>query len=409
MSICYMTIYVCVLIVNALGHQLHVNENGHFKIEQFTDLHYGDGNYDDETTQVMRTVLKVERPDFIAFTGDMVAGYSYDHTPGWYKKYWKRFTSICTETQIYYGCSLGNHDSEADLSREEIMILDKTHYYSLSQLGPSEITGSSNYYIPIYAYNNTKEIVFIIWFFDSMSSTCQGFEGYGCVEHSTIEWYKKESKRIEEEQGHLIQGVAFFHIPTQEFMTAPQHWSTVGTQYERVSCSPLNNGLISTFLSRGDIKGVFVGHDHNNCYQINYNGILLAYGRKTGIGCYGPSLGQKNGGRTIDIIINDQHNSTNNRGYSIHIESWITNSDGEREHKSSFVNMIGYQDICNGAHVPYPHWIDIPVGNLLIIMTIFFYTLIIIIISSILYISKRHLCKKNKKASDLFIVTEHSE
>lgn len=32
-----------------------------------------------------------------------------------------------------------------------------------------------------------------------------------------------------------------------------------------------------------------VGHDHNNDYHGEYEGITLSYGRKTGYSCYGPS------------------------------------------------------------------------------------------------------------------------
>ena len=36
------------------------------------------------------------------------------------------------------------------------------------------------------------------------------------------------------------------------------------------------------------VDWVTVGHDHNNDYYGNIDGINLAYGRKTGYGCYGP-------------------------------------------------------------------------------------------------------------------------
>ena len=44
-----------------------------------------------------------------------------------------------------------------------------------------------------------------------------------------------------------------------------------------------NSGMFESMLDKGDILGVFVGHDHNNDYLIDANGkILLAYGRKSG-------------------------------------------------------------------------------------------------------------------------------
>ena len=40
---------------------------------------------------------------------------------------------------------------------------------------------------------------------------------------------------------------------------------------------------------RGDIKALFVGHDHQNDFVVDYEGISLGYGGKTGYGSYGPA------------------------------------------------------------------------------------------------------------------------
>ena len=40
--------------------------------------------------------------------------------------------------------------------------------------------------------------------------------------------------------------------------------------------------------NRNNILGVFAGHDHNDDFNVLYEGIYLGYGRKTGYGNYGP-------------------------------------------------------------------------------------------------------------------------
>lgn len=45
---------------------------------------------------------------------------------------------------------LGNHDSQADMKREDVMKLDMTHDLSMASEGPNNITGFSNYVVPIY-------------------------------------------------------------------------------------------------------------------------------------------------------------------------------------------------------------------------------------------------------------------
>ena len=54
----------------------------------------------------------MEHPDFVAFTGDMVTGYNWDGTKGWFERIWKLFTKVVTENKIPYGYVLGNHDVE---------------------------------------------------------------------------------------------------------------------------------------------------------------------------------------------------------------------------------------------------------------------------------------------------------
>jgi hypothetical protein len=48
------------------------------------------------------------------------------------------------------------------------------------------------------------------------------------------------------------------------------------------------------------VEWVSAGHDHDNDYYGVHDGINLAYGRKTGYGCYGPS-GMLHGGRVFKV------------------------------------------------------------------------------------------------------------
>ena len=64
------------------------------------------------------------------------------------------------------------------------------------------------------------------------------------------------------------------------------------------------------------IEWISVGHDHNNDYHGIYDGINLAYGRKTGFGCYGPK-NLKHGARVFEV---------NQDPYSV--KTWIREADG---------------------------------------------------------------------------------
>ena len=72
-----------------------------------------------------------------------------------------------------------------------------------------------------------------------------------------------------------------------------------GEKREAVCCSELNSGLFMACLERGDVKGIFCGHEHMNAYHGKYCGITLGYDS-----CVGYDMSAHDdvrGGRVIDI------------------------------------------------------------------------------------------------------------
>ena len=60
-----------------------------------------------------------------------------------------------------------------------------------------------------------------------------------------------------------------------------------------------NSGEIDAFLEKGEVLGLYVGHDHNNSFVANYKGIDLGYTQGAGFNVYGP--GYKRGVRIFEI------------------------------------------------------------------------------------------------------------
>ncbi len=79
----------------------------------------------------------------------------------------------------------GNHDSEADLSRDNITSLDMSQQYSLTERAPNNTNGTSNYVKAVYDQSGTRKL-FYLWSFDSMSNDCEGVTGWGCVYPNTV-------------------------------------------------------------------------------------------------------------------------------------------------------------------------------------------------------------------------------
>jgi hypothetical protein len=55
-----------------------------------------------------------------------VSGYAWDHSEGWYEKHWLKWTEAFEDKKQPYMYVQGNHDSQADLSRDDITTLDMT-------------------------------------------------------------------------------------------------------------------------------------------------------------------------------------------------------------------------------------------------------------------------------------------
>ena len=90
-------------------------------------------------------------------------------------------------------------------------------------------------------------------------------------------------------------------MPEYREATQNQNIYMVGTRKEMACAPEVNTGLATAMLEAGDVKGVFVGHDHVNDYVVDWNGILLGYGRYTGGKTVYHDIPGGNGARVIEL------------------------------------------------------------------------------------------------------------
>lgn len=117
---------------------------------------------------------------------------------------------------------------------------------SLTEKGPASINGSTNYIKAVYDHTKTKKL-FYLWAFDSMSNNCEGVQGWGCIYPSQIAWYKEQSKKLIEEDGKILPGFAFFHIPLPEYQDMWNLNTVYGQKNEGISCQAVDTGLYAAF------------------------------------------------------------------------------------------------------------------------------------------------------------------
>jgi 3',5'-cyclic AMP phosphodiesterase CpdA len=292
--------------------------SGQLKIVQFTDTQDGP-NTDPRTVALINAVLDDQRPDVVIFTGDQLTGAS--QTPADVRRAIDNLVGPVDRRHIPWLMAFGNHDEDhtprTGVDRAAMLRIYQSYRYNLNEDGPRGVTGVGNMNLLVRG-SRTDSPVFNLWALDSgryapgqIAGQVIGEDallGWGWmpdwawIQHDQIQWYTRTSAQLEQEYGHKVPSLMFFHIPLQEFRQmydndaykrahpelglAPQH-GVVGERNEDECPGPFNSGLFAAALERGDVKGIFVGHDHVNDYVGNYFGITLGYSANSGFATYG--------------------------------------------------------------------------------------------------------------------------
>ncbi|HAF98363.1 metallophosphoesterase family protein [Paenibacillus lactis] len=302
---------------------LRFKEDQTFTIVQFTDIHWRNGDAQDlASRQCMEAVLDLEQPDLVVFTGDIIyTGETGDSSASCLDpvQAFKDAVFAAESRGIRWAFVFGNHDTEGDITREELMKAAMDLPGCCSEPGPPEISGVGNYTLPIYGKGeDTAEAV--LYFFDSGEmSQHPAVEGYDWIRRDQIRWYEMASAAYSVKRGgDSMPALAFFHIPIPEYRDVWERRTCYGNKFEAVCCPQLNTGLFAAMLERGDVMGTFAGHDHINDYWGELYGIRLCYGRATGYGTYGRE-GMLRGARVIRLHEGQRQ-----------FDTWITLSDGSQ-------------------------------------------------------------------------------
>lgn len=253
---------------------LKFNSNGDFKIVQFTDTHITDKI---ETSQpvfeLIRIVIKAEKPDLVVFTGDIVL---QDNA----KEKWDSIDNILSKQQLPWVVVYGNHEEDYDTKRPQLTQLLMRYPRCLNSR-TKNVEGESNFILPIL--DNNRKAAALIYGFDTHSySKVKGIKGYGWVQLSQLNWYRNQSANYTRKNNQtLLPAIAFIHIPLPEYseMANAKNTKLIGIKNEKVASGALNSGLFAQLVAGGDVMGVFCGHDHNNDYIGEFQGIALGYGR----------------------------------------------------------------------------------------------------------------------------------
>ncbi len=311
--------------------KLSFNQDGKFKIVQFNDTQ-DDERIDRRTIELMEKVLDAEKPDFVVLNGDNIA--SGVDSPLENKQALNNLAQPMEKRGIYWAITFGNHDEDSTaksgLDEEAMLKFYMSYPHNLNKPSERGITGTGNSNILIHQSKGNRP-AFNIWLLDSgryapSQIAGQDFKGYPTwdwIRGNQVKWYYETSEEIEKRYRRKIPALMFMHIPLWEhrFMwfssvddrsaaaheRAVQKHQIVGERNEDECPGPINSGIFSAILDRGDVKGVFCGHDHINTYHGNYYGVLLGYAGSAGFGTYGLSGTDKNKLRGARVFTLDEN------------------------------------------------------------------------------------------------------
>jgi hypothetical protein len=308
---------------------LKCRPDGAFKIVMFSDLHHG-GQVDPRTLAAMGKVLDNEKPDLVVVGGDCVAG-------GDCKTVQELKTAIravgepMEQRKIPWAIVFGNHDQEhfprTSLGKDEVIAIYASYPCNVNVRGSEKIHGAGNDDLLIAGSAGTRP-VFCVWLIDSGAYAGHEIGGYDWIHTDQVNWYYQTSKELEARYGSKIPGLMIFHIPLREFGEMVARGKFEGERNEPECPSQINGGLFAAVLDRGDVQGIFCGHDHTNYYVGEWHGVRLGYDYSAGYAAYGlpandPRNARGRGGRVFLIRESDAWN----------FKTWMRFEDGSTDQK----------------------------------------------------------------------------
>ncbi|KAM3440726.1 hypothetical protein NHJ13734_003116 [Beauveria thailandica] len=342
---------------------LHFTADGKFHISVFNDIHFGENAagqgplWDIKTSTLMGTIMDAEQPQLVVLNGDLISGDEYqgrdilDHVD--------RIVRPVAARRLPWASTYGNHDSNYNLSRDQMYRREKTYNGSYTErmvTGSRPDAGVTNYYLPVYAAgcdplsadepSACRVPELLLWFFDS-----RGGKYYRThtrqpdwVDETVVDWFTATSKQLADQHGRAVPSIAFVHIPIHAAAVLERQGPGghvdlgrhPGINDDKINGQshggwPRSNAKNATrtrgrgytghdvpfmqaLVATPGLIGLFYGHDHGNTWCYRWTGKLdgldvdagsagaggvglhLCYGQHTGYGGYGNWI---RGGRQI--------------------------------------------------------------------------------------------------------------
>ena len=313
---------------------MRFNSDGKFKIMQITDIQEIP-DVSPDTIKLIDAALEEEKPDLVVLTGDQIKGYGVSYkgkgdaliesvaeTVG-------KLLKPVTDRHIPFAVTFGNHDRQVGISNKDQF--EKIYKALPGCVGEQAegIDGGGTYNIPILS-SDGERTAFNLYLFDSGTDAKGG--GYEPFDPQIIDWYRKKRDELKAQNGDYIPSLVFQHIPMFEHYNVlkrvgkrekgaipafrihkGEHYKIDETKcvegsvlLEPPSIPDINTGEFEALSEKGDVLGVYVGHDHKNSYVGKVGNIDVGFTQSAGFNVYGN--GKQRGVRCFVLDENDPRN-----------------------------------------------------------------------------------------------------
>ena len=271
-----------------------------FNILQLTDIHWSYTSSTSSSKQYLEKLLKVcdehvkannQKIDLVELTGDQFMLANTYHV----STFINFFEEQANKYGFKYAVIWGNHDRHGLYNPNWLSDQFKKATNCIYIEPEDNLYGRSNFVINLTDDGSTTGATkWQIANIDSGASFSETaispFRDYDYIREDQVDWWVKENEKV----GNAPT-IAYYHIPQQDNGKAWDEYKA-GTSTRKTKFFKLegfadngNERYASKFIETGkahNLKAAFMGHAHNVDWTVDYDGVVLGLGVKTGSELY---------------------------------------------------------------------------------------------------------------------------
>lgn len=224
----------------------------------------------------LKQLIKEVNPDLIIVGGDTVL-------TAWNDICTQQFCDFIEKFEIPWAPVFGNHDYEGRADKAKIAEIYESAEHCLFKSGPEGMNGMGNYIVNLT--RNGQPVYSLFMLDDGQFRVVDGQITDGGVNKNQIEWYEWAVDGISKANGgKAVPNMAFMHVPVPEYEQFEDGFE-MGIRGEGTCTAKVNDGFFDVFKANGGTH-MFAGHDHNNNFVTELDGVKMAYMTKSSYNCY---------------------------------------------------------------------------------------------------------------------------